>query len=60
MRDADEILVMAKGLVVERGRHDDLVAAGGVYAGLARRQLTSQSMASLASQGSSVSLSTLQ
>lgn len=31
---ADEILVFDDGRVVERGRHADLVAAGGVYANL--------------------------
>ncbi|MTJ83578.1 MAG: ABC transporter ATP-binding protein/permease [Telmatospirillum sp.] len=36
--DADEILVMERGRVVERGRHAGLVAAGGVYAGMWRRQ----------------------
>ena len=31
---ADEVIVLGGGRVVERGRHDELVAAGGVYAGL--------------------------
>jgi len=34
IRDADEIVVMDDGRIVERGTHDDLVAAGGTYAGL--------------------------
>ena len=36
--DADEILVVRRGRVVERGRHDALIAAGGEYAALWRRQ----------------------
>ena len=32
IRNADEILSMVDGAVVERGIHDDLVVAGGVYA----------------------------
>ncbi|CAM3700735.1 ABC transporter ATP-binding protein [Nocardioides zeicaulis] len=38
VRDATTILVMDAGRVVERGSHDDLVAAGGTYAGLWRAQ----------------------
>jgi ATP-binding cassette subfamily B protein len=38
VRDADRILVMSRGRVVEEGTHDALVARGGVYAELAREQ----------------------
>jgi ATP-binding cassette subfamily B protein len=36
--DADEIIVLEDGRVVERGRHDALLARGGAYAALWRRQ----------------------
>ena len=35
---ADEIIVLEQGRVVERGRHAELLAAEGAYAGLWRRQ----------------------
>jgi ATP-binding cassette subfamily B protein len=38
VRDADTIVVLADGRAVERGSHDDLVAAGGRYARLFRMQ----------------------
>jgi ABC-type multidrug transport system fused ATPase/permease subunit len=36
--DADQILVVEGGRIVERGRHADLLAAGGVYARLYQEQ----------------------
>ena len=36
--DADEIIVLDRGKVVERGRHDELMALSGVYAGLVAAQ----------------------
>lgn len=38
VRAADRIIVMDEGRIVEEGRHDDLVAADGLYARLARLQ----------------------
>ena len=38
VRDADQILVLEKGQIVERGTHDELVASGGLYADLYNRQ----------------------
>ncbi|KAA0121678.1 ABC transporter ATP-binding protein [Methylobacterium sp. P1-11] len=40
VRDADQIAVMDAGRVIEVGRHDDLLAAGGAYARLHRLQLS--------------------
>ena len=36
--DADEILVLDHGQIIERGRHGDLVARGGAYAAMWNRQ----------------------
>ncbi|MFB6138136.1 MAG: ABC transporter ATP-binding protein [Halobacteriaceae archaeon] len=38
VRDADTILVVEDGEIVERGAHDDLIAADGLYANLWRVQ----------------------
>ncbi|KIU27479.1 ABC transporter permease [Methylobacterium radiotolerans] len=40
VREADQIAVMDAGRVIEIGRHDDLLAAGGPYARLYRLQLS--------------------
>jgi ATP-binding cassette subfamily B protein len=36
--DADEIIVLAEGRIVERGRHAQLLAQDGIYAGMWARQ----------------------
>ena len=38
VRDADQILVLEKGSIVERGTHDELVTKGGLYSELYNRQ----------------------
>jgi ATP-binding cassette subfamily B protein len=38
IRDADTILVMERGSIVEQGTHDELLARGGVYADLYQSQ----------------------
>jgi ATP-binding cassette subfamily B protein len=38
VRDADQILVLETGSIVERGTHDELVAKGGLYSDLYTRQ----------------------
>jgi subfamily B ATP-binding cassette protein MsbA len=37
VKDANEIIVMNKGKVVERGTHDNLVAQDGAYKKLVER-----------------------
>ena len=41
VRDADKIIVMEEGKVVEMGRHEELLNAGGLYTQLISRQLAS-------------------
>jgi ATP-binding cassette subfamily B protein len=38
VQKADQIVVLDHGKLVEQGTHAELVAQGGVYAGLARLQ----------------------
>src|SRR5262249_23640649 len=42
IREADQILVIDHGQVKERGRHDELLAQGGLYAELYHTQFASQ------------------
>ena len=42
VHEADQILVVEDGRVVERGRHDELLERGGLYTDLYRRQFAAQ------------------
>jgi ATP-binding cassette subfamily B protein len=42
--NADQILVIDEGRIVERGRHDELVDLGGLYADLYRTLVGSESV----------------
>jgi ATP-binding cassette, subfamily B, bacterial len=42
VREADQILVVDDGRIVERGDHDELITAGGLYAELYRTQFERQ------------------
>jgi ATP-binding cassette subfamily B protein len=49
VREADLILVLDHGRIVERGHHDELLAVDGVYAELYRIQFQGQEPAGPAS-----------
>lgn len=44
VREADQIIVLHKGAMVEKGSHEELVRADGLYARLYRFQMSSESL----------------
>jgi len=44
VREADEILVLDEGSIIERGNHEELVRRGGVYAELYQQQRLSEEL----------------
>jgi len=51
IRGADQILVVDGGQIVERGTHEELLAAGGHYADLYRTQFAPSEAAASAAAG---------
>jgi ATP-binding cassette subfamily B protein len=47
VKDADQIVVLHEGKIVERGTHDELVELGGIYAELHRKQLLEEELEQL-------------
>jgi ATP-binding cassette subfamily B protein len=47
VRDADFIVVLERGRVVEQGTHDDLVERGGYYAELSQKQMLEEELESI-------------
>jgi ATP-binding cassette, subfamily B, multidrug efflux pump len=44
VRDADQIFVLDRGRIAERGRHEDLVRGGGIYGEMFKKQLLEEEL----------------
>jgi ATP-binding cassette, subfamily B, bacterial len=44
VRDADQIVVLDQGRIVERGHHEELIEAGGLYAALVARDVAEETV----------------
>jgi ATP-binding cassette subfamily B protein len=44
VRDADQIVVLDRGRIAERGTHDELLDRGGLYAALVARDVTEEAV----------------
>jgi ATP-binding cassette, subfamily B, bacterial len=44
VRDADQIVVLDKGQIIERGTHEELLERGGAYAALVARDVTEETV----------------
>ena len=51
IENADRIIVINKGEVVEQGNHDDLLKKGGMYAMLVKKQMISEQELSDSAEG---------
>ena len=51
IRNADKIVVMKKGEVIEQGTHDSLIANNGAYKKLVERQLMTEELGEAVKKG---------